>query len=67
MKNFLLGLLVVWVWIAFVYYARQLEKRFGVIKWAEDNLGGTHQLYWLLGMLLIFIWFLIIFWVINLG
>jgi len=47
--------------VGMVYYHRELVKWFGRSKWAEDILGGTEQMYILLGMLLMIVGFVYIF------
>ena len=66
MANFFFGLLIVIVGWLISYYAKQIEDWFWEIRWAEENLGWTSNLYWLVGFGLIVLGFMVMFWVVRL-
>jgi hypothetical protein len=61
MWRFFLGLLMVLGGGAIMYYARMFEKWFGSIRWAEENLWWTAQLYSLVGFVVVILWFMLMF------
>ena len=65
MANFFLGLLLVVVGGVATYYARQFEKWFWPVQWAENNLWWTAQMYVLIGFGLIVLGFMTMFWFVK--
>jgi len=63
-KQLLIGLAIVGIWWAVVYFSSYIADIFGRIERFEKNLGGTRNGLMLFGFGIIIIWLLVLFWVI---
>jgi hypothetical protein len=65
MKAFLLGLVFMGVGGAMMYYSYPLKEMFGQNAWAERNLGGTRNLFLMIGFVLIIVGGLMMFGIVQ--
>ena len=65
MKNFLVGLLIMWAGAALMIWAYPLVEFFGRSDWAEKNLWGTRNMFVLIGFVLIIVGGLVAFGVVQ--
>jgi hypothetical protein len=62
-KQIILGLLFVWVWLAMTYYSAQIVNVMGRSSRAEKNLWWTRNAIVLFGFWIMVLWVLFMFWV----
>jgi hypothetical protein len=66
-KQIALGILLMWWWIALIYFSAGLVDMFGRNSWAETNLWWTRNAFVLFGFGLIVLWVLFMFGVLDMS
>ena len=67
MWHFLIGLLIVTLWIAVIYFSPKAVEFLGRIEWAEKNVWWTKNAVVLFGFVVIVLWILFMFGVLQNG
>jgi len=67
MQSFFLGVIIVGIGFAIVYYSSYFIEWFGTSEWMENHLGSTRVGYILFGFLVMFVGFLLMFGLLNTG
>ncbi len=61
LKKIIGWILLIGIGVGVIVYHRQLVRMFGRNQWAENNLGGTEQMYVLIWALLLIVGFYVMF------
>ena len=67
MWHFLIGLVIIALGTAIIYFSPRAVEFLGRIEWAERNLWWTRNGVILFGFVVIILWVLVMFWVLQAG